>query len=53
MRRIGRRLKEVFGKKVAFGLEGGYNLQARKWARATRRVSACWSSDFWLSTPLH
>eukprot|EP00904_Undaria_pinnatifida_P010795 jgi/Undpi1/6846/HiC_scaffold_21.g09322.m1 len=25
--RIGRRLKEVFGKKVAFGLEGGYNLQ--------------------------
>lgn len=24
---MGRRLKEVFGSKVAFGLEGGYNLQ--------------------------
>lgn len=24
---MGKRLKEVFGRKVAFGLEGGYNLQ--------------------------
>lgn len=27
-RRMGRRIREVFGDKVAFGLEGGYNLQA-------------------------
>ena len=40
MRRIGRRLKEVFGRKVAFGLEGGYNLQARN------RIHTGWRHSF-------
>ncbi|CAM9630866.1 unnamed protein product [Ectocarpus sp. 6 AP-2014] len=40
--RMGKRLKEVFGSKVAFGLEGGYNLQVTPVAiRATIEPFLC------------
>lgn len=43
--RMGKRLKDVFGSKVAFGLEGGYNLQVGRVHEDIEGRAAFWLND--------